>query len=639
MWGYLARFLIFFLAGVITVGAIEQDLPEIPHTPPELSEVLHLGSDVNSPYTEYTPFITPDEQLLFFESDRPGGVGMSGNFDLWYSINRKKESREPDFSLPMNLGRPVNSELFDGLPSLRKLPDGSYELYFTSYASGTRPGPQESNIYYSRKQGESWTIPVPLSGINSDFHDRMPSISPDGKFLYFSSNRPGGYGKDDIWRSEYDSKSGLWGEPENLGDTVNSEGSEISPSIHVDGITLYFSSNRAGGVGNYDIYVTQFLLQGKWKKPQNLGTPYNSRQDDEYPTVLKSGEYMYFASNRPGGAGGFDIYRARIPHFAKPIVMVRFEGHVLEAGSPKGIEANIEVRGPYGRYSVSTGLPAGDFSLEFLNNNIYELYVSAPGYEGQKYMLDLRGTHEAVTINKDFLLRKTGEGGDYFTLMLQYFNTRGRPVAGRATYLLAPSMGTSLSENGVAVKNSRIQIGIPSGPGNWSKMVRNTTLSLQVVAEGYHDVIMEIPLVEIVDNVRTPDERNAVIPVEMRALDEPENGVPGGGELALTVHFETGIFNRISPEEVKKLQVLAEKIKDTDLRVEIHGHTDRRGSRKVNEALSLKRALYVKKLLEQMGVKVREVATRGFHYSRPVVAEKSSTDRAKNRRVEVYLFP
>ena len=639
MRGTIHRFLIFFIAGALSLYALDQDLPVIPHTPPELSEVMHLGPDVNSPYTEYTPFITPDEKLLFFESDRPGGVGMTGNFDLWFSTNRKQESQAPDFSLPVNLGRPVNSELFDGLPSLRKLPDGSYELYFTSYASESRPGPQESNIYYSRKQGDSWTTPQPLPGINSDFHDRMPSISPDGKFLYFSSNRPGGYGKDDIWRSEYNADKGLWGEPENLGDTVNTAASEISPSIHVDGITLYFSSNRSGGVGNYDIYVTQLLSQGRWKNPQNLGTPYNSRQDDEYPTVLKSGEYMYFASNRPGGAGGFDIYRARIPLFAKPIVMVRFEGRVKEIDSPKGIEANIEVRGPYGRYNISTGLPEGEFSLEFMNNNIYEIYVSAPGYQGQKYMLDLRSTHEAVTITKEFALRKSGDEGDYFTLMLQYFDTRGKPVAGRATYILSPAMGTSLSSEGEAVDNNRIRIDIPKNRGEWVRLVRNSTLTLQVVAEGYHDTIIEIPLVEIIDNVKTPDERSAVIPVEMRALNQNGDTIAGNGELAATIYFETNVSNRTTEKETEKLKELAERLRDGELRIEIHGHTDRRGSRETNESLSLERALYVKKLLEELGIEVREVTTRGFHYSRPAVEEKTDKDRAKNRRVEIYLFP
>ncbi|MES0492127.1 MAG: hypothetical protein ABUK01_19215, partial [Leptospirales bacterium] len=437
----ISALILVFGSLLLSLYSIEQDLPDIPDTAPEISEMLHLGPEINSPYTEYTPFITPDEKYLYFESDRPGGVGATGDYDLWYANNKSPEAAIPSFSVPTNLGARINTGSFDGLPSLRKLPEGGYELYFTSIPSSTRGGPLKSNIYYSRKQGNAWDPPRLVEVVNSDFEDRMPSISSDGQTLYFSSNRPGGYGNDDIWMSTFDTKRKRWSEPVNLGSTVNSGDSEISPSIHVDGITLYISSNRPGGVGNYDIYVTQKLRrEGMWKKPQNLGIPYNSLQDDEYPTVLRSGEYMYFTSNRTGGYGGFDIYRARVPHFAKPMIIVTLEGRVYELNTPKGIEANIQVRGVMERYDISTSLPDGKYRLQFLNNNIYEIFVSAPGFENEKFILDLRSTHEEKTVKKDFALKRIRSIKNHLRVRLEFFDTHGKPIAALSDYIIAPAM-------------------------------------------------------------------------------------------------------------------------------------------------------------------------------------------------------
>ncbi len=612
--------------------AVEVDLPEIPQTPADQAQVYHLGVNVNTPYAEYTPFITPDEKYLFYESDRPGGVGLTGNADLWYSMNESSDAQRPAFSLPVNAGPPVNTSDFDGFPSLRILPDGSLELYFSSFAGNGRSGPRETNIYYTRKQGQSWTVPVPLPGLNSDFHDRMPSISPDGKRLYFSSNRPGGYGKDDIWVSEYDDSKRLWTEPVNLGPSVNTAASEISPSVHVDGITLYFSSNRSGGLGSYDIFVTQLLLEGGWKRPQNLGAPYNSPQDDEYPTVVRSGEFMYFSSNRPGGEGDFDIYRARVPHFAKPIVLVQFTGFVREELSEKGIEANIQVRGDFGRYDMSTGLPDGNFSMEFKNNNIYELFISAPGYEPQKHILDLRTTHEGITISKDFYLRRAGEAEQGFVIKTEFFDTSGRPVAAQAEYRISPSMGESVPVN-------RNVIMLPFEPQNeekWKRYLEENRIELVARADGFQSRRLVLPLVDVIENRDNPDSHSAFIQVEMRRTAETVQ-IDGRARLVETLYFETGVANKIIDKEKEKLQNAIERIKSGNYEIIVYGHTDSRGTLEKNKTLSLDRARYVEGLLQEAGVNANQIFVKGFDYSRPAVEEKDEISRAKNRRVEIYI--
>jgi len=619
------------LLGVGLLNSAENYFPAIPQTPVSEAEIMLLDSSINSPYTEYTPFITSDEQVLIFESDRPGGVGMMGDFDLWYARNTTPHAAVPSFTLPANMGKPVNSSGFDGLPSLRKMADGTYELYFTSYASETRGGPFESNIYYCRQQGNAWSEPQQVIGVNSDFHDRMPSISPDGKKLYFSSNRPGGYGKDDIWVSEYDEKTRMWKSPINLGSTVNSSDSEISPSIHVDGITLYFSSNRAGGVGKFDIYVTQTLVLGQWKKPQNLGTPFNSTHDDEYPTVLQSGEYIYFTSNRPGGFGGFDIYRARVPAFAKPTVMITFKGKVFELGTMKGIEANVNVRGPLQRFDIATGLPSGEFELKFVNNNIYELLITAPGYEPVRYNLDLRSNHQPITLTQNFPMVPTRKASSSLAFELKYFDTSGLPVAGRSTYRFHPyETAMHTAENGMIY---------PPGAAHEDRedFILRASIEVETNAEGLEPHSAHFRIKDLMESPNRRDDGTIVIPIEMKRIEGSTAPVNGSITLAAILYFNTNIANNVYSPDRNEIKALALKLKDFKGMIELHGHTDSKGGKEQNVILSKQRAEYVKTLLVSFGIPAEQIRVYWHHYSRPAVREVDEASRAKNRRVEVIL--
>ena len=396
---------------MLMLPALVAQSAKLPVTADNVAQIQNIGA-VNTPYSEYTPFITADEHFLYFQSNRPGGVGESGDFDLWFAENEVTEGA-PRFKTPANVGLPVNSGFFDGHPTLRKLPSGDYEMYFASFGEDGRQGPQLTNLYYTIQREGKWSVPVPVVEINTDFHDRMPSISQDGHYLFFSSDRPGGFGRDDIWVSEFDFAAKRWGKPRNAGRTINTPSSEVTPAIHSDNITLYFSSDRAGGLGGYDVYVTQMLQdlatnaggnddESKWKRPANLGTPYNSTFDDEYPTVVRNGNFMYFASNRENGQGSFDVYRARVPEFAKPEVVVTLKGRVKEKFSEKGIEANIRISDLDGERNFSTQQPDGLYSADLINKKQYKFTVTAPGYQPIEYIADLRDVNTPVTIQKDF---------------------------------------------------------------------------------------------------------------------------------------------------------------------------------------------------------------------------------------------
>ncbi|HRP70931.1 MAG TPA: hypothetical protein PLY93_15520, partial [Turneriella sp.] len=179
------------LLGAVAFHIEAQIQTSVPVTPDNQAQLVNVAG-INTPYSEYTPFITADEHFLYFQSNRPGGVASSGDFDLWFSENMATNGT-PEFKMPVNVDLPVNSAYFDGHPSLRQLPSGEYEMYFCSFAIDDREGPEQTNIYYTIQKNGKWTIPAPVIEVNTEFHDRMPSISQDGRYLYFSSDRPGGF--------------------------------------------------------------------------------------------------------------------------------------------------------------------------------------------------------------------------------------------------------------------------------------------------------------------------------------------------------------------------------------------------------------------------------------------------------------
>ena len=152
--------------------------------------------------------------------------------------------------------------------------------------------------------------------INSISRETQPSLSHDGRFLYFTSARPGGYGGEDIWVSE--KINGEWTEPRNLGDAVNTSGHENAPFIHADGNTLYFASDLHNGFGDRDLFVSYRYNDSLWTEPKNLGYPVNTAAEEGYIYVTSKGDEGYINSMRAGGEGKSDMYRFTMPEEVRP---------------------------------------------------------------------------------------------------------------------------------------------------------------------------------------------------------------------------------------------------------------------------------------------------------------------------------
>ena len=287
-------------------------------------EPTNLGPPVNSASVEANPVISADNLELYFSSDRSGGYG---GWDIWVT---RRSTKDDEWGTPMNLGPSINSSAHEAGTSI---PEDGLELYFLSMRPGGY-GAQDLWVATRETIDDEWGTPTNLGpNVNTSGKEITPSISPNGLELYFSDftspYRPGGCGGADIWFTTRPTKDDPWGEPVNLGPTVNSSSSERRPFIANDGLMLFFDSERPGGYGQGDLYVTtRATLSDPWGTPVNLGPTVNSSAYEELPSISADGSTLYFVSeDRPGGFGSCDIWQVAI----LPVVDFNADGIVDSA--------------------------------------------------------------------------------------------------------------------------------------------------------------------------------------------------------------------------------------------------------------------------------------------------------------------
>lgn len=308
---------------------------------------VNLGNNINTELDEYWPAMTADEQNLFFTRKLDQNPNAKFDFyryneDIFYSIN-SKEGWQQAIKLPSWLNALDKNE-----GAICVSPDGKY-LLFTICSEEKDFGYGVCDIYISEFMNNEWQ-PAKNIGppINTAAKETQPSISFDGKTIYFSSNRGGTLGKLDIWRSTKN-EDGSWSVPENLGPEINGPENEQSPFIHPDNQTLYFSSESRLGMGGADLYVASINEEGKFNHVRNLGYPVNTDKDEISLFVTAMGDKAFFASRREGGYGGLDIYSFLLypPLRPKPVCYL------------KGIVFNKENQLPLGAYFEIVELESG----------------------------------------------------------------------------------------------------------------------------------------------------------------------------------------------------------------------------------------------------------------------------------------
>ena len=374
--------------------------------------------------------------MLLFTSRRDNTTGGQKDKDLndyFEDVYISGKTSDGKWQSPRNLGKPINSENHDAVVGLS--PDGQRLIVYMEENNG--------DLYECRLKGDQWLPPVSLGKrINTEAHESSATFSPDGKYLYFVSNRDeGGLGEHDIYRTTFNEK-GKAAEPVNLGPVINTPYNEEGVFMHPDGKTLYFSSEGHNSMGGLDIFKSVFE-NGKWSKPENLGHPINTPDDDVFFVLSASGRRGYYASAQDDGKGGRDLYMITFLGPEKPAVLsnednllasvaapVReavvapkveiktaqvtiLKGVVTDAATNQPIEASIELvdnklnqviatfgsNSKSGRYLVS--LPGG------VN---YGIAVKKDGYLFHSENFDVPATGAYQEVVKDIALKKADVG-------------------------------------------------------------------------------------------------------------------------------------------------------------------------------------------------------------------------------------
>ncbi len=446
------------------------------------------------------------------------GGGPSDDEDLVIS---RKDARGR-WTEPESISKNINSDLNEGTCTISA--DGR-KLIFTSCVG--RQGLGSCDLYESVRVGEEWTRPRNLGpAVNSAEWESQPSLSADGRTLYFVSDRRGGVGRRDIWVS-YLNEKGEWTRARNVGKPVNTIYDEISPFIHVNNRVLYFASNGLVGFGGYDIFFSERDTSGAWTGPENMGSPVNNHEDQFSMFITSDGKKGYFSHEevRDAGYTVSRIFEIDIPEANR----IRYKSNYV-----KGIVTDKQTHVPL----------AASVELINLETRETESLVTSDSVSGAYLIVLTQGAEYALYVNrKDYLFR---------------------------------SLNFNYSER-----------------------------------KDYEPIVLDIEL---------------------------ERATEGTTAVLQNIFFDVDKYD-LKEKSVTELDKVTRFLKENPgFRIEISGHTDNVGSDSYNIELSLKRAQAVYNHLISTGIDPKRLSTRGYGSSRPLADNSTEAGRQQNRRIEFKLL-
>jgi len=362
----------------------------------------HLGAMVNTPYEEMTPVVTPNGKGIFFSRryDPQNTGGSSDIQDVYYS-----QLKEDRWVTPKNIGKPINNDGPNAVFAVS--PDGNTLLLMNTY---THEGKQKGmGLSLSHRTRDGWSVPEDVkmrSYYNKSFFNEY-FLSNDGKVILLAVQRDDTRGGRDLYVS-FNEGQNIWSSPKNLGKTINTPGTELSPFLASDGITLYFSSVGHPGFGKNDIFMSKRLDDSwqNWSAPVNLGKPINSPGTDAYYSLPASGAYAYFVSNK-NGLGRNDIFRIPLPQAVKPEPVVLVHGKVLNSKTMAPIATSItyhhfdtDLEAGIARSSPSDGY----YEIVLPLNQVYSFFAEKKGFYSVQQRLDLNEIDKYQEVERDLYL-------------------------------------------------------------------------------------------------------------------------------------------------------------------------------------------------------------------------------------------
>lgn len=480
---------------------------------------VNLGESINTPESEYFPSFSVDHSLVIFTRLEPRKADTDPRL-----------SKQEDFyisgwdgtawSKARPLGPPVNTGVNEGAHTIS--PDGKL-LIFTG--CGRDSGMGSCDLYISTNSGGKWGWPRNMGPtINTSSWESQPTISADGREIIFASNRSGGKGAADLWITRRND-NGYWGTPENLGDVINTPFDEFGPFLHPDGKSLYFSSAGHPGMGKKDLFISRRNDDGTWSKPVNLGYPINTSADEDRLVVSADGASAFFSSDRKEGFGGQDIYMFELPPDVRALPVTYVKGKVSDKSNGERLRAAIEI------IDLSTGRVC---ARTISDSKTGEFLVSLP--TGSRYALN----------------------------------------ASAKGYLLY-----------------------------------SETYSFNDKSDAYKPALVDIPLAPIRS---------------------------GESVVLRNIFFESG-SDVLQPESKIELDRLASLLSENaGIQMEIGGHTDNVGNDASNLNLSERRAASVLNYLVEKGIDKSRLKAKGYGEYRPIATNDTEEGRSRNRRTEFLIL-
>lgn len=479
-------------------------------------EPKNLGAQVNSKFDDYFPSLTIDEgQIIFARTLFTEGEKDNINEEIYIS-----NKADTDWHEAFNIGAPVNTDANEGAQTIS--PDGKFIFFTRCNAPG---GMGSCDLYVTKYENGVWLAPANLGpDVNTPGWESQPCIGSDGKTLYFTSVRRGGHGGADIYLTRYENKR--WTKPLNLGKNINTPYDEKSPFIHPDGVTLYFNSDGHPGMGNLDFFVSQKMSNDTtWQKPMNLGYPINTAYEERSIFLNGKGDLAYISSDRQGGYGLQDLYSFETYAAMRPQQVTYVKGHVIDANTKKSLSGEITL----------IDLESGDVISKTESDEKTGTFLIA------------------LPIGKDYMYSVDKKG-----------------------YLFA-SENFNLKE-------------------------------AQSIDKPYE---LEIPLK----------------PIKL-----------GESIILKNIFYESNsyVLKDLSKTELNKLAVLLKE--NTNMKIEISGYTDNVGSDSDNLKLSENRAKSVVQYLTEAGISSSRLTYKGFGEAQPIADNSTEEGRALNRRTEFKVI-
>ncbi len=638
---------------------------------PLITPIRNIGNTVNSIYPEYVPLVSADESKMIFTSRRPNTTGRSvdarGLFreDIYIVYkNSNGDWGKPDNDLRFNTSE------HDACVGLSL--DGNHLILYRSDNGG--------DLYISEYDGNDWLEPHPLTGINTANWESSACFSADGRFLYFTSDKPGGYGGSDIYRARV-MDTGTFSDIENLGPVINTAYDEDAPQIHSDNKTLFFSSKGHQGLGGYDIYSSIYNEDtGQWEQPRNIGYPINTPDDDIYFTLLSNGTKGFFSSYRNDSFGEKDIYMITRPQSVPTKFLMKFKLYDPYFNRP--IHAKITITNTETQDILvlnPTDTIQGKYAIPLDFEKRYKLGIEAEGYQFKEkdlridyradifeYVMNVLPRRDEVITLMDSVafveaMKSNREGKEEQDMVAKsirrsqlYDNAREEEV------LTEPSDESSASQEEAATVTGAAAVTVtPSGGQPDLTSGEEENFPAQEASVSHKDLKNRTVGASITDNqsdespVRSTLSHSITKAIgETLALLAVDNWIKdlmkNESEVILLTRkdrrdkvmvpiinfsFNSYALKEEYQEQLSDLAGFMER--NQQLHLIINGHTDSIGTGDYNQRLSKQRAESVKELLVKYNVPEENIHATGLSEYYPILSNKTALGRRINRRVSL----